>query len=529
MTGASMGFFAATTFVVLMAAFSGQACRSGYEEISIVELRDKIRGGWAGQMIGVSYGAPTEFRFRGRIIPEDRLPEWNDERIKNSIHQDDLYVEMTFAKVLDVQGLDATTEDFATMFRDSKYRLWHANLAARRALRRGAAGTESGTPRFNAHANDIDFQIESDFIGLMSPGLPQASNDLCHRAGRVMNSGDGILGGAFVSGMYAAAFFESDPRKVVESGYRCLPPESPYGQLIGDVLRWSADSPDDWIAVWHKIEDTWGAQDPCPAGALLPFNIDAKLNGAYIALGLLFGNSDFDETLLISTRAGQDSDCNPSNACGILGVMHGYDGIAEKWKQGIPDVEEQKFDYTDYSFNTIVESTVSRALALVLRNGGRTEGGMVWVKRQEPVPLLLELWDDHGAAVERIANGDQRWKWQGPWETTETASARDPSSPGTRRARAKDAEASVTFRGTGAILVGPFLPTGGTADVYLDGARVQTIDVYPDDDRPKRREALWHVFGLENHDHNLRIVVRGEPFGDSAGTDIAIVDLVVFE
>ena len=34
----------------------------------------------------------------------------------------------------------------------------------------------SGHPKYNIHANDIDFQIEADFIGLMSPGLPQESN-----------------------------------------------------------------------------------------------------------------------------------------------------------------------------------------------------------------------------------------------------------------------------------------------------------------------------------------------------------------
>ena len=37
------------------------------------QLRDKIAGGWAGQMIGVSYGAPTEFRSRG-TINESALP-----------------------------------------------------------------------------------------------------------------------------------------------------------------------------------------------------------------------------------------------------------------------------------------------------------------------------------------------------------------------------------------------------------------------------------------------------------------------
>ena len=41
--------------------------------ISLVDLRDKIEGGWAGQMIGVSFGAPTEFRYREKIIEGDSL------------------------------------------------------------------------------------------------------------------------------------------------------------------------------------------------------------------------------------------------------------------------------------------------------------------------------------------------------------------------------------------------------------------------------------------------------------------------
>ena len=30
------------------------------------QLLDKIKGGWAGQMIGVSFGAPTEFKAEGK-------------------------------------------------------------------------------------------------------------------------------------------------------------------------------------------------------------------------------------------------------------------------------------------------------------------------------------------------------------------------------------------------------------------------------------------------------------------------------
>ena len=90
----------------------------------------------------------------------------------------------------------------------------------------------SGHPDYNIHANDIDFQIESDFIGLMCPGLPQASNRFADRVGRVMNYGDGLYGGMLFGAMYAAAYFESDPRKVVETGLACIPAKSACARLI---------------------------------------------------------------------------------------------------------------------------------------------------------------------------------------------------------------------------------------------------------------------------------------------------------
>ena len=112
-----------------------------------------------------------------------------------------------------------------------------------------------------------------------------------------MNSGDGIIGGMFMSGMYAAAFFESDARKVVEQGLAAIPPASPYAKIITDVLAWSKQYPDDWEKVWGMVNAKWDQREPCPEGALLPFNIDAKLNGAYVALGMLYGQGDFGKTV----------------------------------------------------------------------------------------------------------------------------------------------------------------------------------------------------------------------------------------
>ncbi len=236
---------------ILFSSICLQTATAEQVSISLAELTDKVRGGWAGQMIGVSYGAPTEFRYLNRMIPEAELPEWQPDMIREALNQDDLYVDITFAAALDEHGLDATTNDFGAMFRDTEFALWHANLSARRALRRGVPADLSGTPQYNIHANDIDFQIEADFIGLMTPGLPQEANTIGFRAGRVMNYGDGIYGGLFVSGMYAAAFFEDDPRAMVDAGLAVLPTESSYAHVIADLLTWHERNPDDWRKAWY--------------------------------------------------------------------------------------------------------------------------------------------------------------------------------------------------------------------------------------------------------------------------------------
>jgi hypothetical protein len=487
--------------------------------IPVSELRDRIAGGWAGQMIGVSFGAPTEFRSLAKIIDGD-LPKWKPENVSGAIDQDDLYVDMTFARVLDEKGLSATSQDFGNMFRDSRYRLWHANLAARRALRRGVPATDTGTPRYNVHANDIDFQIESDFIGLMAPGLPATANDFCLRAGRVMNYGDGIYGGMFVSGMYAAAFFNNDPRGIVEAGLASIPSASPYARLITDVLAWSQQYPDDWKKVWGLVEAKWDTREACPEGAARPFNIDAKLNGGYIALGLLYGHGDFGKTIEIATRAGQDSDCNPSSAAGIIGVTLGYSRIPDEWKGGIPAIAQTRFNYTDYSFDGIVDSTLKRALALIRDTGGHVEGETAVIAMESPKPPTLAIWDDFGSPAERIATDDRRWTWSGEWSAADNRKV--------RRASTRGAEATVTFTGTGAVLSGPYLPDGGKADVFLDGRLNQTVDSNSDEEQSKNSEAVWHAFGLTPGAHTVRVVVKGEDMYPGKGATVGLEDLIVF-
>jgi hypothetical protein len=196
----------------------------------------------------------------------------------------------------------------------------------------------------------------------------------------------------------------------------------------------------------------------------------------------------------------------------------GYRAIPEKWKGGIPAIANEKFRYTDFTFETIIDSTVKRAVALVEQNGGRREGERLIVKTQTPKPWKLDIWDDYGSPVERIAHTDSRWRFTGDWTTKGDE----------RITAAKGAEAAIAFEGTGGMIVGSYLPTGGKADIYLDGKLHRTVDVYPDENSPKRMESVWHAFNLKPGRHEVRLVVRGETYGESKGADISIHDFVVF-
>lgn len=483
-------------------------------------LRDKIRGAWAGQMIGVVYGAPVEFKSLGKIIEGAIKPF----PLTNAIVQDDLYVEMTFAQVMDKVGLAATTDDYGAAFKDSKYELWHGNAAARRNLNRGLPGSLSGDPRYSIHADDIDFQIESDFIGIMCPGLPQVSNLYAGRVGRVMAHGDGLYGGMFIGGMYAAAYFESDPRKVVEAGLACIPAQSPYAQLLRDLLAWSAAEPD-WRKVWRQVEEKWDKDDACPDGAFRAFNIDAKLNGSYLALGLLYGQGDWQKTMDIAARCGQDADCNPSSAEGVLGAIIGYNRIPESHRREVEKLANDRFSFTDYSFNDIVRSTEVRALQVIRQAGGQVSENEVVIPEQAPQPPELAP-SNFGVPVKVLWVQDAAWTWSGRWVEKDGNIWADKIR--IRDTEGAGSEATLKFTGTGVALAGDLAKDGGRADVYLDGVKSELLaDAYivpntHDND-------LWRIHGLKPGEHTLRLVMRDDADPRSTGRKLMISRAIVYQ
>ncbi len=364
------------SFVIAISASAIVYGENTTRRLPVDAYRDKMQGAWIGQMAGVGWGAPTEFKITGAILPENQMPAWQPEWI-NQHGNDDCYVEMTFLKTLETYGLGVGIRQAGIDFANSGYPLWHANEAGRNNLRRGIAPRDSGHPQFNQHADDIDYQIESDFAGIISPGLPNQAVALGDTFGHLMNYGDGVYAGQFVAALYSEAFFASDITALIENALRYIPAESQYAGMVRDVLQWRRENPSNWQKTWQMIEDKYHKDLKythglcCKAGGQAALSIDAKLNGAYILLGLLYGGGDPDKTIIISCRAGQDSDCNPSNAAGVLFTLMGATKVPARFKEKLD--MKAKFSHSEYTLPKVFEVSERLSRDAIAKAGGRVE------------------------------------------------------------------------------------------------------------------------------------------------------------
>ncbi|MGM9680914.1 MAG: ADP-ribosylglycohydrolase family protein [Eubacteriales bacterium] len=365
------------------------------------EIYDKLLGGWLGQMIGVSWGASTEFGYCGEIIPENRIPKWKPSMINDAFAQDDLYVEIPFMEVMKKNGVDCDVNLIADNFAKSEFPLWHANYQARLNLQNGIKYPDSGSPKYNIHADDIDWQIEADFLGMIYPGLVNRAAERSFELGHIMNYGDGVYGGVFVSALHSAAYTARTLDEVIQAGLDAIPDGTLFKETLLDVVN-GYNNGESWEDVWKTLENKWADTDKCTECAG-PINIDAKLNSAYVLIGLLYGAGNLEKTIIISTRCGQDSDCNPSTAASVLCNFLGASAIPDKYKSAV-DMVNTKFQTTDYSLGEIIDLSMQLISETVSASGGRVkENDYTLVVSDEINATPFEQWEG-GIGVQLLVN-----------------------------------------------------------------------------------------------------------------------------
>lgn len=381
--------------IVLLAACS-QAPKVPYGQtvsMDTATLMDKIKGGWYGQTIGCTYGGPTEFKYKGGLIMEEIPIPWYDDYIYDTFVEDpglydDVYMDLTFLETMLKDGMDAPADAYAQAFAHADYKLWHANQAARYNILNGRGAPDSGHWKYNPHADDIDFQIEADFIGMLFPGGVNRAAALSDRIGHIMNYGDGWYGGVYIAAMYCLAYVCDDIPTIVTEALKTIPEGTKFHSTIADVIKYWKENPKDWKQCWFEVTNRHANDVGCPEGVWNGFNIDATINSAFVVIGLLYGEGDFLRTMDIATRCGNDSDCNPASAAGILGVMYGYDAIPDVWKKGAERIKDEPFPYTSLSLEQVCQANLD--LVSQAFDCNASDGNCIYFDVEKPEPVRYE-------------------------------------------------------------------------------------------------------------------------------------------
>ncbi len=337
----------------------------------------------------------------------------------------------------------------------------------------------------------------------MAPGMPNTAAKIGDGIGHIMNYGDGWYGGVYVGAMYSLAFTSTDINYVVKEALKTIPSQSTFYECISDVITWHNKYPADWKQTWFELQKKWSDDYGCPDGVFNAFNIDAKINAAYIVLGLLYGQGDFTKTMEISARAGQDADCNPSSAGGILGTMVGYDKIPAYWKMGLKEAEDIDFKYTTMSLNDVYQMGYKHALQVITKNGGKINGNTISIQAETALPVRLEQsFEGHFPVEKRSLNKNL------------------------------ENEFTFNFSGIGFVLKGEALSSKVkdykgdfyfTADLYVDGVKTETSKL-PVWYTTRKLELFWK-YQLSKGDHTVKVKL----LNPSPDFELRMSEIIVYD
>lgn len=313
------------------------------------DYEERVYAGVLGKIIGVYLGRPFEGWLNEKI--ERELGEINyyvHERLNAPliVTDDDISGTFTFLRALPDNGnsFDITPAQIGRTWLnyliEKRTVLWWGGMGmstehtAYLRLKNGIEAPESGSIATNGKvvAEQIGAQIFIDGWPMVCPGDPEKAADLARRAASVSHDGEAIYGAQVVAAMEAQAFCEPDLNVLLDTAQGLIPKKSIIYALINDLRAWREKTPRDWRATFRKIEKKYGYDKYGGNCHMIP-------NHAVILLALLYGEDDFQQSLMIANTCGWDTDCNSGNVGCLMGIKNGLTGIDKgpDWRTPVAD------------------------------------------------------------------------------------------------------------------------------------------------------------------------------------------------
>lgn len=294
-------------------------------QIDRATLRDKIYACWMGKNLGGTLGTPFE-GHRG-VVEVDGMTTPPGEALPN----DDLDLQLIWLKAMaEVGPQNINAAVLGEYWLEYITPFWAEYGRCKANMRDGLIPPVTGQYRNKEWYHSNGAWIRTEIWATLCPGdIPQAVKYATEDAGVDHGRGEGTYAARFVAAMESAAFFESNLRELIRIGLRYVPESCRVHRFVNTVLE-CFDGKKTWLETRDLI--TQMALDDPELGWF-----QAPANVCYALIGLLWGNGDFKESLLIACRCGDDTDCSCATAGSLLGIMHGTAVLPQDWCDHIGD------------------------------------------------------------------------------------------------------------------------------------------------------------------------------------------------
>ena len=309
---------------------------------------ERVYAGLLGKCIGIYAGHPFELWGYDRIVAElGEINYYVNDHFNSPVvtTDDDLAGMLTFLRAIPDYGYskEVTAEQIGNVWLnylvEEQTVLWWGGRGmstehtAYLNLKSGITAPASGSIETNGHlvAEQIGSQIFIDGWAMVAPGDPDLAASLASRGASVSHDGEAIYGAQIVAVMEAMAFVEPDINTCLDIAVSYIPSDSTIASLIREVREWHAKEPD-WYRCLEWLNSNYGYDRFRGTCHIMP-------NHGAIIMSLLYGDNNFQKSLMIANTSGLDTDCNAGNVGCFLGIKNGLDGIEEDadWRGPISD------------------------------------------------------------------------------------------------------------------------------------------------------------------------------------------------
>jgi ADP-ribosylglycohydrolase len=321
-------------------------------------LFDKVYGAWLGRSAGCLLGQPVEGWMKERLhgflkatgnypiksymssnVPEDIIDKYQIKNngqvygslfinwinnVKHMVEDDDMNYTIIGLDIIDKYGYDFTPEDVAESWL-MNLPILHVCTAERIAYKNLINQVvPSGSAKYrNVYREWIGAQIRADFFGYANLGNTEKAAEMAWRDASISHVKNGIYGEMWVAAMLAACAFTNDIEKIIIVGLAEIPEKSRLTEYINKVIIWKKEG-NNWEETINLIHQRYNEGNPhhwCHANS----------NAMIVAIGLLFGECDFEKSIGIAVSAAFDTDCNGATVGSIIGMILGAKALPNKW------------------------------------------------------------------------------------------------------------------------------------------------------------------------------------------------------